>query len=436
MEAFSILVFLLTIFLVFKQPSIKIPRTSKYIHIDYGIAPLLGAFLLFVISSFNSSIVINGLLGTGSMKPYAILIIILSLSYICASLDYTGFFEYLAIKMMKVAGGSCFKLFALIFLLSSILTLFTDNDVVILTLTFLIIYLAKSAKIHPLPFLLAEFFAVNIVGVGIYIGNPTNIIGADAYGLSFIEYAKWMMLPAIAGGLTCFFILWAIFKSEILKKFAIVLPQPISAIKSKESAVFGTAVLFLTIFFMSLPYEITQAPLWMISLFFALAMLIHDIMVYGPYFTDVGARVPWKLGPFLFGFFIITEYLSFTGVPGILGSFLSGIQDPFATVFVVMLVSSIAAGFMNNHPMSIFFVKAIYGTQSSKLAPTLGLIAGSSFGGNLMLTGSLAGLMWARILAERGKPISFSEFSKYGVLVMLPVIAVASLVIAAELTFF
>ncbi|MEM3723216.1 MAG: ArsB/NhaD family transporter [Candidatus Hadarchaeales archaeon] len=439
MELLPLFIFLLTIFLIFKQPSLRIPFTSRHFHIDYGVAPLIGAILLFILSSGNLSILYKGMAGTDTVRPYSILIIIFSLSYICVSLDHTGFFEYLSLKMVKASKGSGFRLFIYTFLLSSILTLFTDNDIVILTLTFLLIYVCRKAEIDPLPFLLVEFFSVNIVGMGLYIGNPTNIIGADAYGLSFLDYAKWMILPSFIGGSACFFILWAVFRKKISKKFSVPPIPPSAAIKNRESAIFGANVLCLTILFMSLPYEITLAPLWMIALFFALVMIIHDIMVYGPYFTEVSARVPWKICPFLFGLFVIVDQLSSAGIPERFGSFISGISPnvPVAMLFI-LLTSVVAAGFMNNHPMSLLFVKAIHGGAFAlpKLGPTLALIAGSSLGGNLMLTGSLAGIMWARILAERGRPISFSEFLKYGVIITFPVIAVIWGVLIFELSMF
>jgi len=44
-----------------------------------------------------------------------------------------------------------------------------------------------------------------------------------------------------------------------------------------------------------------------------------------------------------------------------------------------------------------------------------------------MLTGALAGLMWSKILSDKGVKISFLEFSKYGLITMLPATIVASL---------
>jgi len=83
-------------------------------------------------------------------------------------------------------------LFFYFFFLSSLITLFTSNDIVILTLTPIIFYFGKHAKVKMMPYLIAEFFAANIWSMFLYIGNPTNIIVAMASGLNFYEYTYWM----------------------------------------------------------------------------------------------------------------------------------------------------------------------------------------------------------------------------------------------------
>jgi len=107
-------------------------------------------------------------------------------------------------------------------------------------------------------------------------------------------------------------------------------------------------------------------------------------------------------------------------------------------IFGIGFLSSLAAGVMNNHPMTIFFVKAFQSpsfaaTQTARLGSTTALIAGSNFGANFTLMGALAGLMWAKILSDKGYPISFKEFSKYGFLIMPIVTAVACLILSIEL---
>jgi Na+/H+ antiporter NhaD/arsenite permease-like protein len=202
--------------------------------------------------------------------------------------------------------------------------------------------------------------------------------------------------------------------------------------------VFGITVLVLTIIFMSLPTSWIGVPLWGIALFFGVVMLLHDIVSYRSKISVVASRVPWKIVPFLFGLFIIVESMAATGWTDLLASGLSSISgSAIAIVFGVTILSSLAAGAMNNHPMAIFFVRAFQGTAfvspQAKLGATLGLITGSSFGANFILMGSLAGIMWAKILADKGCSVTFSQFSKYGFLIMPIVTAVACLTLLVEL---
>ena len=63
----------------------------------------------------------------------------------------------------------------------------------------------------------------------------------------------------------------------------------------------------------------------------------------------------------------------------------------------------------------------------------MAIIAGSDIGPTTMITGSLAGIMWSEILVQHGRSISFSEFSKYGIIVSTVAIILASFIIWLEL---
>jgi len=433
------LIFIATIFLVFKHPTVRIPFTSKYLRIDYGLAPIVGVIILFATLSIGIDTITRGVIGSAGVKPYSVLILIISLSYICVSLDFTGFFEYLSLHVARASRNSGKRLFVYFFLLASFLTLFTNNDIVILTMTLIIFYVCKNAGINPIPFLLAQFFAVNILGMALYIGNPTNIVAADAYGLSFVEFAKWMFLPSVLAAASCLLLIWLVFRRRIPSKFKTPEIGPRLALKNRTGALFGSIVLACTIIFMSLPTSWIGVPIWAIALFFAIVMFLHDVVSYRSSIPAISSRIPWKIVPFLMGFFIIVESLASTGWTDLFASQLSKISGSLiTTIFSIGFLASLAAGVMNNHPMTIFFVKAFqspYFTahQTARLGSTVALIAGSNFGANFTLMGALAGLMWAKILSDKGHSISFSEFSKYGFLIMPFVLTVACLTLVMEL---
>ena len=436
-----IIIFAATIYLVFKHPMVKIPFTSKYAHIDYGWAPIIGVILLLVTLSIGPGTIASGILGSDSVKPYSVLILIITLAYICISLDYTGFLEYVSLRVAGASKNSGKRLFLYFFLLTALLTLFTDNDIIILTMTFIIFYFSKNAKIDPIPFLFAQFFVVNIMGMALYIGNPMNIVVADSYPLSFVEFAKWMLLPSLFAAATCLFLLWLVFRRRIPRKFETPTVDPRSALRNKNGAIFGLVVLVLTIVFMSVPTNWIGVPIWAIPLFFASLMFIHDIISYRSSVSAILSRIPWKIIPFLIGLFVIIESLVSSGWTGLFASQLSILSGSLiATVFGICLLSSLMAGVMNNHPMTIFFVRVLQSPSFTaagtvKLGATTALIAGCNFGANFTLIGALAGIMWAKMLSDKGCSISFSQFSKYGLLIMPLVIGVTCLTLLVEMMF-
>ena len=83
----------------------------KWFQVDYGTAPILGVLILVATFSIDHFVIIRGIIGSDGIEPYAILILFMTLVYVCISLDLTGFFEYLALRTVKAAGNSPRKLF-------------------------------------------------------------------------------------------------------------------------------------------------------------------------------------------------------------------------------------------------------------------------------------------------------------------------------------
>lgn len=74
--------------------------------------------------------------------------------------------------------------------LSSCMTIVSSNDIVILTLTPIICNVASQAECDPTPLLFAQFYAANVWSILLVIGNPTNIIVAEANNISFLQYTS------------------------------------------------------------------------------------------------------------------------------------------------------------------------------------------------------------------------------------------------------
>ncbi len=446
----SISVFFFVIFLIivgFKKP--KSIKKKRLIKLDYGTAPILGVMILLLTFTINIDSIIKGIVGSEAIKPYSIIMLFMSLAYICISIDLTGFFEYLALKVLKASKNSGRKLFVYFFFFSSILTIFTSNDIVILTVTPIIIYFARTAKIKPFPYLIAQFFSANIWSFTLFIGNPTNIIVAEAYALNFLEYTTWTLLPTIIAGFTCLGLLFLIFKRSIPKKIETPQVDPNLSIKDKKGAIFGMTCLILCLFMLSIS-PLFNLPLWLITLVFALIVLIRDILHYrwmkkhqlnSTYnlFKESASRMPWKIMPFMVGMFILVESLVLSGWVDLIAFSISSIsKDLIISIFSMGFLTSLTCNLINNQPMTILFTQVLLNeslvvSEIIKFGLMFSLIMGSNFGANFTLIGALAGIMWQKITHDKGVQISFGEFAKYGLIIMPIVIIVACSVLTLEI---
>lgn len=459
---FPLLIFCSVIFLILRGFRTFPPKTlkRKWIKIDYATAPLLGVLVLAIGGYITIDILKRGLFGSEHIKPYTIIILFFSLAYICISLDLTGFFEYLSLKTVQKAGTSGRKLFISFYFLASGLTIFTSNDIVILTLTPIICYFAKYTKINPVPFLIAQFFAANIWSITLYIGNPTNIIVAEAYDLTFFDYTKWMLFPVIVAGLSSLGLLLFVFRNQIPKRFDPPEINAESALRDKKGAFFGIICLLSCLVLLTIA-PFFSLELWQICLFFALLMLCRDLLfdiknksnlpnsgefiekeIYETKMTSAWVRMPWKIMPFIIGMFLLIETLVDSGVVDIIANSFSSIcTNLWITVLFMIFISALACNLMNNQPMTILFTQILFSPSFSlegplKFAAMLALIMGSNFGANFTLIGALAGIMWHRILIDKDIRISFKEFAKYGLKIMPFVVFLSAIALILEIWLF
>ena len=174
---------------LFLFPKIRIGRVSFS---TYWVIALVGASILLIFSLAPIKEVFSQLTADASINPIKILVLFFSMTLISIFLDEFGLFQYLANLAVKNAKGNQYALFFSLYALTAVLTVFTSNDVVILTLTPFICFFCKRTHVNPLPYLIAEFCAANTWSLMFIIGNPTNIFLATSAGYDFIDYIKVM----------------------------------------------------------------------------------------------------------------------------------------------------------------------------------------------------------------------------------------------------
>jgi len=409
-------------------PKLKIKRVTLQ---TYYFFPLLGLILLLATNCLNINDFWNGLTSSTTINPLNILLLFLAMSFLSIVLDELGFFKYLALLTIRKAKGSQFKLFIILYILISILTIFTSNDIIILTFTPFIIFYAKEAKINPIPYLIGEFIAANTWSMFLIIGNPTNIYIASYLNIDFFQYLKVMALPTLAAGLISLGLMLLIFNKQLKVKMEIN-SDSTPTLNNKLIVYISLGILLATVILMAISNYI-NIKMYLISLIMAGVEIIILIILKIKKHDDntlwqSTKRLPYSIIPFIISMFAIVLALKNQGITNELAKAMA-IFDP---TFGYGYISFISCNLINNIPMSVLFSSIIESSAEISSKAIYATIIGSNLGAFLTPLGALAGIMFLSNLRKENIQLSYLKFSFYGVLIALPTISLSLLVIFLE----
>ena len=421
----SLLVFILLTLSIIFFPSIKIRRIRIA---TYWVIAFIGAILLIIFRCVPFNVIINNLTVDTSINPIKILVLFLSMTFISIVLDELGLFKWASIKAVKIAKNKQLSIFLSFYFLTAILTIFTSNDIVVLTLTPFICFFCKNTKVNPIPYLIGEFVASNTYSMMLLIGNPTNIYLASAQSISFIDYIKVMFLPTIAAGLLELVIILLLFNKSLKKPIEKVYEN--IEIKNKAEVIISGLHLVVCLIFLIISSYI-NVQMHLVSLFTALSLIIcliiFKIIRKKDYtLTRSIRRIPFELVPFVLSMFVIIISLDYQNVTEKLGQVLSNGNS----IFVYGISSFLSANIINNIPMSMLFSHLItLGNESEIIRATYAAIIGSNIGAFLTPIGALAGIMFTSLTEIYDAKINFKTFIKYGIIISIPVILISLLML-------
>lgn len=386
----------------------------------YWVIALLGASVMLLSGSVDADKLIHALTDNSAINPIKILVLFISMTVLSIFLDEVGFFRYLANKALSLARKSQLQLFVVLYITVSVLTVFTSNDIIVLTFTPFICYFAKNANISPVPYLVGEFVAANTMSMTFIIGNPTNIYIATSYGINFFDYFTVMLLPTLTASLVAFFILLLLFKKQ-LSIPASAMVQDIK-IQNKTFLIIGLCDLIICTVLLAIGSYI-GLDMWIVSL--AAALLLYIVIAVISLIKRSGLatlgktakRAPWQLVPFVLSMFVIILAMQQNGVTATINNALGNSH----TILSYGASSFFAANLINNIPMSVLFCPIIQPLEgASQMQAVYATVVGSNLGAYLTPIGALAGIMWMGMLKEHEVKFGYADFMKYGFAVAIP----------------
>ncbi|MDR0567960.1 MAG: ArsB/NhaD family transporter [Spirochaetaceae bacterium] len=362
-----------------------------------------------------------------------VIFLLISMMIIINITKTTGLFQYVAIKTAKAVRGNPLKILILLTLITAVFSAFLDNVTTMLILSPVTILIAVELGINPKPFIICMAIGSNIGGTATLIGDPPNIMIGSAAGLGFPDFLAHLG-PAILIILTLFigFIL-LVFRKQMTvsneRKARIMDFDESKSLTDKPLLVRCIAVLGLTIcgFLLHGALEMEASTVALFGA--ALLLLISGKPEPEEFFRDI----EWGTIFFFIGLFIMVGGLVEQGWIKKCSGFLLSLTNGNVRHTSVLLIwaSGAFSALVDNIPYvatMIPMVQDFSAEVGASAAEPLwwSLALGACLGGNATLVGASANVVSAGVAAKNGCPISFMDFTRYGVIITLISLAVST----------
>ncbi len=415
---FNFIIFLLTIifliFFIIKKPYIIIK--TKKIQTFY-FAPVIGAICLLITQKGLAQSFIQQITTNNAVNPIKILVLFLCVSFLSVVIDYLNFFDFIANWCANRFQKSQFHLFFTFYILIAILTIFTSNDIIILTFTPIICLFSKKMKIDPIPYLIMEFVTANTYSMLLVIGNPTNIYLTNFFHISFMEYISNMLIPTMVAGMVSLCLLLMLFYKKLKTPLKINYQEEI---KIQHKGLLIVALIHLGICLFSLCIaNLLKIEMYLLCLIVAsslcLILILVSLFTKKNHIKSCLLKLPYNLIPFLLSMFVLVLSLKEVNVFTSLATYYNKINNKYVLRYQYGFGSLFSANVLNNIPMTLAYSFIMENTNISSFSSTIyPCIVASNIGAYLTPIGSLAGIMWLDILKNKDIHYGFKEFIKYG----------------------
>lgn len=404
------------------------------LRIHHGTAAVLGAALTVLLGVAPPEILI-----TAARLLAAPVVTIVSLMVMTQIAERAGLFALLGNALARHSRGSGRRLFTYIFFAGVLVGTVFTNDAAVLIFTPIVFGLVEQIgggtwrAENKLPFYFAVLYIANLVGA-LVIANPINLVVASLLGIGFVEFAAWMALPAAVSIVVSFVGLWLYFRASIPRTFPVAAPEAVNSRPGLVQVLCALAVALTLVGFFSEP--VTGIPTWLVALAGAAALMLLHRSLGGQELRPVLRGVGWDVIVFMCGMFVIGLGLRHVGVTDVLGGWLETLSggDPSSLRGWVGMLAGACSALINNHPtadLMAFTIQDFALPLSKQKLLGFAALIGGDLGPKMLPIGSLAALIWFRLLRDRGVEVPYSLYIRIGIPVTVAAL-VASL-LALEL---
>ena len=312
---------------------------------------------------------------------------VLALAHACAR---EGLFDAAGAIVARRSRGRTQRLLLGTFVAAALTTAVLSLDTTVVLLTPVVLVMTRAAGVSSRPHLYACAHLANSASLLLPVSNLTNLLALAVVPLTFTRFAALMTLP---------WLLAVIVELVVFRRFfAGSLAQPAQAVETVDVAVpwFAVAVVVATLLGFVLTSLAGVPPVWAAA---AGAGVLSAKLLVERRESVVG--VVRSAAPlfclFVLALGVVVRAASDHGLGQVARDAL-----PHGTSLPALLgiaaVAALTANVLNNLPATLLLLPA---AAPGGVAPVLAVLVGVDVGPNLTYVGSLATLLWRRVIGDR-----------------------------------
>lgn len=329
---------------------------------------------------------------------------VLVLAHFC---DVEGLFTACGAWMARWAAGRPTRLLTAVFALASVITAVLSLDATVVLLTPVVLATATRMGVRARPHLYACAHLSNTASLLLPVSNLTNLLAFTASGLSFTRFAALMALPWLVAIAAEYLVFRRFFDDEL----AAPLPSPDPARRPEPLPLFALVTVGCTLAGFVVASAVGIAPAWA-ALAGALVLAGRGLLRRRATPLTVARAASPAFLAFVLALGVVVRAVVDHGLADALRRVLPD-GTGLLTLLGVAALAAVLANLINNLPAVLVLLPLTAGAGPGAV---LAVLLGVNIGPNLTYAGSLATLLWRRIVQQHGHRVGLGEFTRLGLL--------------------
>jgi arsenical pump membrane protein len=328
---------------------------------------------------------------------------ILVLAQLC---DDEGLFQACGTWMARASGGRPRTLLGGVFVTASLITAVLSLDATVVLLTPVVFATAAQLGVRPKPHVYACTHLSNSASLLLPVSNLTNLLAFASSGLSFTRFAGLMALPWVVAIGVEYLVFRRFFRTDLDAPAHAPAERP-----SGELPVFALATVGLTLAGFVVASATGIDPAWA-ACAGALAMAVRALVRRRTSVLKIVQSVSLPFLAFVLGLGIVVRAVVDNGLDDLLRHVVPS-GNGLVALLAVAAVAAVLANVINNLPAVLVLLPLVVPFGAGAV---LAVLLGVNLGPNLTYAGSLATLLWRRIVHDHDTEVNLAEFTRLGVL--------------------